>query len=134
MQVLGRWSTDDDLARVVAAIDDPERAVRNAVATALASRKYIAGVTAMTRRMRDPNDRFTMAVKLIEFGPGAAPVVVKLLDDPDDDIKFQAAQILASIGTTAELDTLSAVYRRYKTVTTLEFGSNVLPGGGSRSQ
>lgn len=128
VNILGRWGTDDDLARAVAFIDDPEPAVRNAVAAAIARRKYGPGATAMARRLREPHDRFTMGIRLKEFGPGAAPVVVELLDDPDDEVKFAAAMILETIGTTAELDALNAASRRYEAVAARPFGRGNPPG------
>ena len=106
VRVLGRWGTDDDLAEVLALIDDPEQVVRNSVAQAVTRRKYVASATALARRLHNPQDRFTMAVRLCELGPSAAPVLVKLLDDPDDEVKIEAVKILEDIGTTAELEAL----------------------------
>lgn len=125
VKVLGRWGTDEDLARLVGLLDEADRGVRNAAAEALARRKYVAGAEAMAQRLHHRDDRFSMAIQLRQFGPAAAPFVAKLLDDPDDDVKLEAAKILESVGTKDQVDALRAAYDRYKAL------SEPPPGGFS---
>ena len=126
LEALGRWGTDQDDATLIEYLSGP-RAVREAAAEALAKRKSPRAAEALAKLLHDPDARFGAAVRLHQFGPAATPIVVRLLDDPDDAVKIEAAKILESIATRDEIPALQAALDHYEAL------ANAPRGRGFRS-
>ena len=114
LRLLGRWGAPEDLPAIAAMTRDPDQTVRDESLHALAKLKNPDGLAPIVERFRTPEDRSMAVGAFKEYGKGAAPTVVGLLDDPDRAVQLDAARVLEQIADRSTLPALEKALAKYK--------------------
>jgi HEAT repeat protein len=106
IRTIGVWGVKENIPALLELLEEKDVSLRWAAMAALGKIGDATAAKRLAESMLDSTDRLTAAQALTEIGPPAEDSVIGILDDRDDQVRYNACNVLGQIGSAKGVDAL----------------------------